>query len=138
MSDTKKPKKQELAKVKETQALSLEQALAHPVVQQMSKKLDEMRQLVQGLPEAIGRAVAEAQRASRPVSRISGPPVGLQPQNANVEFHRKGKIIQDGKEISPEGPTQTDFVNDILGGNASAPVRGEIGLVKIKKHAREG
>lgn len=118
MSDKKKGPKQALAQVKEAQTLSLEQALAHPVVQQMSKKLEEMRQLVQGLPEAIGRAVAEAQRGSRTVPVAFGPPVVLQQSNVNVEFHKKGRIVQDGKEIAKEGPTQGDFVKDLQAGQA--------------------
>jgi hypothetical protein len=112
MSDKKKGPKQDLVKHENAKSLNLEQVMAHPVVQQMNKKLEEMRQLVQGLPEAIGRAVAEAQRAGRP-RVVSGPPVALRPDNANVEFHRKGKIIQDGKEVAPEGPTQRDFVKDL-------------------------
>jgi hypothetical protein len=93
--------------------LTLEQAMAHPVVQQMNKKLEEMRQVIEGLPEAIGRAVAEAQRSGRTVSRAFGPPVALKTDNANVEFHRKGRIVQDGKEVAPEGQTQRDFVKDL-------------------------
>lgn len=111
----KKGDKQELSKVKEAppQGLTLEQVMAHPVVQQLNQKVDEMRQLVQGLPEAIGRAVAEAQRAGRSAPRASGPPVALRTNNENVEFHRKGRIVQDGKEVAPEGPTQRDFVKDL-------------------------
>lgn len=111
MSDKKK--KQDLVKVQEAHGLTLEQAMAHPVVQQMNKKLEEMRQVIEGLPEAIGRAVAEAQRAGRGAPRASGPPVALRTDNANVEFHRKGRIVQDGKEVAPEGQTQRDFVKDL-------------------------
>lgn len=117
MSEKKKKKDEKgalvQAKAGDQQAISLEQAMAHPVVQQMTKKLDEMRQIVEGLPEAIGRAVAEAQRAGRVAPRASGPPVSLRTDNANVEFHRKGRIVQDGKEVAPEGPTQRDFVKDL-------------------------
>jgi hypothetical protein len=120
----KKDAKQELSKPQEAaQALTLEQVMAHPVVQALNRKVEEMRQLVQGLPEAIGRAVAEAQRAGRP-RVVSGPPVALRPDNANVEFHRKGKIIQDGKEVAPEGPTQRDFVKDLgeMRGQGGSPL----------------
>lgn len=55
MSDKKK--KQDLVKVQEAHGLTLEQAMAHPVVQQMNKKLEEMRQVIEGLPEAIGKSV---------------------------------------------------------------------------------
>jgi hypothetical protein len=114
MGEKKKGDKKGLVKADEaaSHAISLEQAMAHPVVQQMSKKLDEMRSLVQGLPEAIGRAVAEAQRAGKTI-QASGPPVALRPANANVEFHRKGRIVQDGKEIAPEGPTRGDYQDDL-------------------------
>ena len=137
MSSKKKNPKQELAQVKEAQALSLEQALAHPVVQQMSKKLDEMRQLVQGLPEAIGRAVAEAQRAGARPRVLSGPPVALQPQNTNVEFHRKGRIVQDGKEIAKEGPTQGDFVKDLQALKVESHLPSLEAPVKVQKPIKD-
>lgn len=125
MSDKKNKKdaKQSLVKAQESQGLSLEQVMAHPAVIELNKKLEETRQLIAGLPEAIGRAVAEAQRASRIPARASGPPVALAGSNADVEFHRKGRIVQDGKEIAPEGPTQVDFVRDIkqLGRISLAP-----------------
>jgi hypothetical protein len=115
MSDKKDKKgaKGALVPIPVQQSLTLEQAMAHPVVQQMNKKLEEMRQVIEGLPEAIGRAVAEAQRSGRTVSRAFGPPVALKTDNANVEFHRKGRIVQDGKEVAPEGQTQRDFVKDL-------------------------
>jgi hypothetical protein len=113
MGDKKKGDKKGLVKAEAAaSAISLEQAMAHPVVQQMSKKLDEMRQLVQGLPEAIGRAVAEAQRAGKPI-QASGPSIALRPAGTAVEFHRKGRIVQDGKEIASEGPTRGDFEEDL-------------------------
>lgn len=113
----KKGGKHELSKVEESssQALSLEQVMAHPAVQQLNQKLEETRQLIAGLPEAIGRAVAEAQRAGKvqALPLVSGPPVQLKSMNDNVEFHRKGRIVQNGKEVAPEGPTQGDFVRDL-------------------------
>ena len=109
MADEKdKEKKQELAKVEEspkTGGLTIAEVLAHPVVQQMNQKLESMQQLLQALPEAIGRAVAEAQRANRPgtIPLVSGPAVELRPSGGSVEFHRKGRIVENGKEIVPEG-----------------------------------
>lgn len=109
MADEKdKEKKQELAKVEEQPkagGLTIAEVLAHPVVQQMNQKLENMQQLLQALPEAIGRAVAEAQRANRPGTiPLSGPLVELRPSGSgSVEFHRKGRIVENGKEIVPEG-----------------------------------
>lgn len=118
MSEKKKKSgKNELSKVKDPvpKGLTLAEVLSHPAVQQLNQKLEEARQIMAGLPEAIGRAVAEAQRAGKigPLPLVSGPPVLLRTNNDNVEFHRKGRIVQDGKEVAPEGPTQTDFVKDI-------------------------
>lgn len=104
----KKSAKGNLSQIKrkpEERGLTMEEVLKHPVVQQMNKKLEDMRELVAGLPEAIGRAVAAAQRANG-ATLPSGPPVALKESNDGVEFHRKGKIIQQGKEIAPEGPTR--------------------------------
>jgi hypothetical protein len=106
MSDEEKKdeKKQELAKVDEQSkpgGLTLDQVMSHPAVQQLSQRLEETKQLLQGLPEAIGRAVAEAQRAGR-VPLVSGPAVELRPSGGSVEFHRKGRIVENGQEIVPE------------------------------------
>jgi len=113
----KKGGKNELSRVKDAvpKGLTLEQVLEHPAVKQLNQKLEEARQIMAGLPEAIGRAVAEAQRAGKiqPIPLISGPAVQLKTNNENVEFHRKGRIVQNGQEVAPEGPTQTDFVKDI-------------------------
>lgn len=121
MSEKKKPGKGGLVQAKpaEQQALTLEQVMAHPVVQQLNQKLEETKQLLQGLPEAIGRAVAEAQRPNK-LPQASGPPVAVRPfaPASKIEFHKKGRIVQDGKEIAPEGQTQRDF-NEDLGDLAS-------------------
>ncbi len=113
----KKGGKNELSRVKDPvpQGLTLQEVLAHPAVKQLNQKLEEARQIMAGLPEAIGRAVAEAQRAGKiqPIPLVSGPPVSLRTSNENVEFHRKGRIVQNGEEVAPEGPTQTDLVKDI-------------------------
>lgn len=128
MADEEK-KKQELSKVEEqpkSQGLTLSEVMAHPVVQEMNKKLESMSQLLQQLPEAIGRAVAEAQRAnSNRVPLVSGPPVSLRTpiEGRQVEFHRRGKIVEDGQEIAPEGPTQGDFNKDIEDIQRRAPPR---------------
>jgi len=109
MADEKdKEKKQELAKAEEqpkTGGLTIAEVMAHPVVQEMNRKLEDMGNLLRNLPEAIGRAVAEAQRTnSNRVPLVSGPAIELRPGgNGSVEFHRKGRIVEDGKEIVPEG-----------------------------------
>lgn len=106
MADEEKKDRQELAKVDEqskSAGLTLDQVMSHPAVQQLSQRLEETKQLLQSLPEMIGRAVAEAQRAGR-VPLVSGPAVELRPSgNGSVEFHRKGRIVENGKEIVPEG-----------------------------------
>lgn len=110
----KKGGKNELSKVKDpmAQGLTMAELMSHPGVQQLNQKLEEARRIMAGLPEAIGRAVAEAQRAGKvqPLPLVSGHAVQLRSTNDNVEFHRKGRIVQDGKEVAPEGPTQVDFV----------------------------
>jgi hypothetical protein len=110
MADEKdKEKKQELSKIEEqpkTGGLTIAEVMAHPVVQEMNRKLEDMGNLLRTLPEAIGRAVAEAQMAQRSgrVPLVSGPAVELRPSgNGSVEFHRKGRIVENGKEIVPEG-----------------------------------
>lgn len=120
MADEEDKSKKDLSKVEEppkTGGLTIAEVMAHPVVQEMNQKLENMSQLLQALPEAIGRAVAEAQRANRPgtVPLVSGPPVELKPFAAggNVEFHRKGRIVENGQEVAPEGPTQGDYNQDI-------------------------
>jgi len=116
MSEKKKIGKKGLihSKAGDQQALTLEQVMAHPVVQQLNQKLEETRQLLQGLPEAIGRAVAEAQRPNR-LPQASGAPVVVRPfaSTATVEFHRKGRIVQDGKEVAPAGQTSRDFHQEL-------------------------
>lgn len=113
----KKGGKNELSKVKDSKSggLTLQEVLSHPAVVQLNQKLEEARKLMASLPEAIGRAVAQAQRDGKiqPIPLISGPAVQLKANNENVEFHRKGRIVQNGEEVAPEGPTQTDFVKDI-------------------------
>lgn len=119
MTDEKdKEKKQELSKVEEQPkpgGLTIAEVMAHPVVQEMNRKLESMTQLLQGLPEAIGRAVAEAQRVnSNKVPLVSGPAVELRPSGGSVEFHRKGRIVEDGKEIAPEGMTAQGTIDQDL------------------------
>jgi len=95
----KKDESRNLSKIErasDERGLTMEQVLAHPVVQQMTRRLEEMREIVQGLPEAIGRAVAQATK--RPPAGACGPPVPiLNPKE--VEFHKGGKVIEDGKVI---------------------------------------
>ncbi len=104
MSRRKKNSKDErgLSRRADPNGLTLDGALTHPVVQRMSEKLEEMRQLVEGLPEAIGRAVAQATR--KPPVGASGPPVPLVGFGKAVEFHKGGKIVEDGQEVKPKKP----------------------------------
>lgn len=108
------------------QQLSLEQVLSHPVVKQMHEKLEEMRALVAGLPEAVGRAVAAHQAAGRAQPR-GFLPVTIKGDNEGVEFHRKGLILQSGQVVAKEG----------LMDRPAIPVSGPatLGIVKIKKGA---
>lgn len=107
MADEKdNEKKQELAKAEEQPkagGLTIAEVMAHPVVQEMNRKLEDMSNLLRTLPETIGRAVAEAQRSGR-VPLVSGSAVELRPSgNGSVEFHRKGRIVENGQEVVPEG-----------------------------------
>jgi len=58
---------------KTTTALSkitTQQLMSHPMVKQMHSEIKQLKGLVQGLPEAIGRAVAVAQDDGPPGPRI--------------------------------------------------------------------
>lgn len=76
-------------------SLTVEQVLAHPVVRELSSQLKAMKQVVDALPELIGRAVKEATR--RPPVGASGPPVPLMRKNDGVEFHKGGKVVDPNK-----------------------------------------
>jgi hypothetical protein len=58
----KKPKKKGSRALsrRQVKGLTVEQVLEHPVVQQMAVQLRTLKQAVDSLPEAVGRAVAEA------------------------------------------------------------------------------
>lgn len=45
---------------RQVKGLTMEQILEHPAVRAMSTRLQTLQQAVNGLPEAVGRAVAEA------------------------------------------------------------------------------
>ena len=46
--------------------VTMAQVLEHPMVQKMHAEITQLRQLMEGLPEAIGRAVIAAQEEQRP------------------------------------------------------------------------
>lgn len=91
----KKKDERGLSRQEPSRALTVEQVLAHPVVRELSTQLKAMKQVVDALPELIGRAVKEATR-KRPEG-ASGPPVPLMPSNKGVEFHKGGKIVDPNK-----------------------------------------
>lgn len=97
MTDDADDRERGLSKREDPHDVSLERALKHPVVQHMAEKLEEMRRVVDGLPEAIGRAVSEAMR-NRPPAGASGPGMPIQLDANAVEFHRGGKVNFQGKE----------------------------------------
>ncbi len=54
--------------------LTMDQVLKHPMVHKMHAEISQLRQLMEGLPEAIGRAMIAAQKAQRvPGIDISNP-----------------------------------------------------------------
>jgi len=91
----KKKDERGLAKHESSKALTVEHVLAHPVVRELSAQLKAMKQVVDALPELIGRAVKEATR--KPPAGASGPPVPLMSKNDGVEFHKGGKIVDPNK-----------------------------------------
>lgn len=98
----KKDAKDELVP-KDQEDLELQQALGHPVVKHMANKLEEMRSMVEQLPEAIGRAVAASMAkaaAPPPPPGHSGAPVPLRRTGANppVEFRPGGLVTLGGSE----------------------------------------
>jgi hypothetical protein len=83
----------------------VEQVMRHPVVVQMAQRLEAVESMLHALPEAIGRAVAQAMR--KPPTGASGPPVPLFVPGhptfpKELEFRQGGKIVQDGKEFQLE------------------------------------
>ena len=89
--------------------ISTEVILSHPVFRDMAARLQTIHGMLEGLPKAIGAAVAEANR--KPPEGASGPPVPLI-NPGNVEIGpRRLKI--DGKTFNVK-PAAT------LGGKPSA------------------
>lgn len=87
---SKKKTKGSLVESKAGQALTAEQILAHPVVRQMSTQLEQLRNLVQSLPEAVGRSVAAAMKAG------AGTP--LEPSYHMVDTTAPGVEVNIGKD----------------------------------------
>jgi hypothetical protein len=91
----KKSEERGLTRQESSKALTVEQVLDHPVVRELSTQLKAMKQVVDALPELIGRAVKEATR--KPPPGASGPPVPLMRKNDGVEFHKGGKVVDPNK-----------------------------------------
>ncbi len=65
--DETPPENRELTERKEdAQGLTMEQVLQHPVVLEMSARLDTLQRTVKSLPEAIARVLKAAREAERP------------------------------------------------------------------------
>lgn len=62
----KKPKKDELIQ-QQPQPMTTEMIMSHPVVKEMAARLENVQNLLKSLPEAIGRAVAEASAIKPPM-----------------------------------------------------------------------
>lgn len=76
--------------------LKVEQILSHPAITEIRERLETVRGMLAGLPEAIGRAVGEALWKSR--NGVSGTPVKvLEPERPDdIEIHRDAFTV-DGK-----------------------------------------
>ena len=96
------------------QGLTMEQVLQHPVVKEMSARLETLQRTMESLPELIGRAVAEAQKAKRvPGMDIKNPElltgagvgkeIPVQDLKAHLEQTRKDVGY---KKQSPPKPTK--------------------------------
>lgn len=91
----KKDEEQGLARCEEQKLTpeQLEQIMAHPAIQELSARLDAVKQMLGTLPEAVGRAVAEA--LNGPPEKSWHPPVPVA-----SEFGKGGPI-----EITKDGIT---------------------------------
>jgi hypothetical protein len=101
MSKSKKKPGSELSIRQEPSSLTMEQVLAHPVVQQMNRQLEDLKSLVQALPEAIGRAVAAGSHQNLTQREDAVPMLDLS-QDSEVVIGKEGVTI-DGKEY-PAAP----------------------------------
>jgi len=80
-----------------TRAPSVEQVLAHPLVQRMATQLEQLQRLVSGLPEAVGRSVAAAMQSQSPPT----PPAYqlVQPGQGEEIQIGKDKIVVGNKSF---------------------------------------
>ncbi len=93
----------ELTERKEdAQGLTMEQVLQHPVVLEMSARLDTLQRTVKSLPEAIARVLKAAREAERPKGMdiqnpelLTGAPPGkdLIVQNLRQELDKTRKDV---------------------------------------------
>lgn len=94
MTAKKTPEPKALVPVQPPQLLSTAEILAHPVVREMSARLETIQGLLQNLPRLVGEAVAAANQV--PHERSFGPPVPLIAPLGEVEIHKR-KLVVDGK-----------------------------------------
>lgn len=88
-----------------------EAILSHPVVRDMSARLETMQKILQALPQVIGQAVAEAMQ--RPPEGASGPAipvvdvkeVEILPRKLTVDGRQFDVKLQPPRQIILEGPS---------------------------------
>lgn len=107
MADTKDEKRGLTERPEDSKGLTMDEVLKHPVVQKMSAQLETLQQLLSNLPEAIGRAVTEAQEANRPKGlSVENPELfeGLKKgaQARGVAFDLEQEMIKARKEMGIE------------------------------------
>lgn len=88
--------------------LTMAQVMKHPLVQEMTSELKSLRRTLDALPEVIGRAVAEAQKAKRiPGLDISNPELlaGGQPKEDAVVQNLRRELDKTREEVGYKPPT---------------------------------
>lgn len=91
----------------QSQEITAEMILAHPIVKEMASRLENVQNLLQNLPEAIGRAVAQATAAPAPLPPlVPGQEVPVLSQTPlqlactrEIELHPQ-KVVMGGKAFS--------------------------------------
>lgn len=88
-----KEKRDLIAKASPSTGLTVEQVMSHQMVVDMSKRLEDVKAMLSQLPEAVGRAVAEAMGKSKAGFTPPSVPVS---SAETVEFLPQ-KLTVDGK-----------------------------------------
>ncbi len=109
--DETPPENRELTERKEdAQGLTMDQVLQHPVVLEMSARLDTLQRTVKSLPEAIARVLKAMREEERPKGMdiqnpelITGVPPGkdLVAQNLRKELDKTRKDVGYTKRPPP-------------------------------------